>query len=110
MVGQRKETVLGRGANVRCPVARNADGERGIVIQSREQIGRLSLGARNLRKREEIESIWPRNLLDLLAHFDDLDRAGLRLCLDPPPLRRGIGIILAIDIGHQHRVGGFVDD
>ena len=50
------------------------------------------------------------NLFHPLAHLDDLDRAGRRMRLDPPPLGPGIGFVVMIDIGDEQAVFRLVHD
>ena len=108
VLGEREKAILGRGAHVE-PVGRHADRQQRIVVERREQrrLRRPRLGGVG---NDEVERRGRRDLLDPLAHLDDLDRAGARMRLDPPPLGPGIGVVVMIDIGDQHRLAGLVDD
>ena len=59
---------------------------------------------------DEVERRRWRDLLDPLARFDDLDRAGARMGLDPTPLRPGVGRVVVVDIGDENTVVRLVHD
>ena len=50
------------------------------------------------------------DLLNTLAHLDDLRCARLGVCFDAATLRPGIGVIVVSDIADQKAVLGLVDD
>ena len=51
-----------------------------------------------------------RDLFDPFAHFNDLDCASLRMRLDAPPGRPGVGFVVMVDVSKQEARLGLVDD
>ena len=109
---QREEAVFVGRADVGQPVGGHADGEQRIIVQRGKQRrrGRRLLLALGRLGKDEIERRRRGDFLHALAHLDDLDRAGSRMRLDPPPFGPGIGVVVVADIGDQQAVARLVDD
>jgi hypothetical protein len=100
---QREEAVFVGRTDVGQPVGGHADREQRIVIQRRKQRRRgcfdhLAPGGLG---KDKIERRRRGDILRPLANFDDLDRAGSGMRLDPPPFRPGIGGVVMVNIGNE---------
>ncbi len=112
MCRQREEAIFIGRADIGEPVGGHADREQRIVIQRRKQRRRacfllLALGRFG---KDKIERRRRGDILHPLANFDDLNRAGSRMRLDPSPFRPGIGGVVMIDIGNEQAFGRLVHD
>ena len=104
-----QELVLGRRQHVIDPVYRYADDINLSASSLRNGRVVLALGCR--LEREDIDTIAEielllnrpraRHLFDPLANLDNLDRAGLRVRLDAPPLGPFVGAIVMVNVGQE---------
>ena len=112
MSRQREEAVFVGRTDIRQPIGGHADREQRIVIQRGKQRRRGCLFLLALRGfgKDKIERRRRGDILHPLANFDDLDRAGSGMRLDPPPFRPGIGGVVVVDIGNEKALGRLVHD
>ena len=101
MVGKIEDAVVVGAADVGQPLGRDT------VVQQ-FFIGNVGKGERSGLLYLHVDRDL--DLLDRLAHFDQLGRAGPGVGLQPPLLRPAVGGVVVIDVAEQEAVLGAVDD
>lgn len=106
-----EETVFGGAPDILNPIPRHPDGEHVVRRQGIEQWRRDRWCAPNLGLGDRLGSLrrWS-YFFHPLAHFHDLDGAGLGMRLDAPPRGPVVGLVVVVDIAEQKTRRRLVDD
>ena len=102
VVGHVEEIILRCVAYIIKPVPRHADAQHvvlGKLLEERRQVLLPPDVRRGLGRAGN------HDVLDPLAQLDQLRRAGLRMGLDPPPLRPAVSVVVVVDVGEQQAGG-----